>query len=186
MSSKSLNRSGSRRTLIKALTLAPLGPWLARVPEVRAAQERSLAFHHLHTGERLELAYFTGGRYVADALNRINHVLRDFRSGELHRIDTVLLDLLHSLSVACGGGTFEVISGYRSPQTNTMLLETGGVATRSLHMEGRAIDIRLSGCDTRRLRDGALAMTAGGVGYYPVSDFVHVDTGRVRSWTHRG
>ena len=96
----------------------------------------------------------------------------------------MLYDILHALRLSCGGDTFEIISGYRSPVTNSMLRKTGGggVAKRSLHMDGRAIDIRLIGVDTAHLRDAALALGVGGVGYYPESDFLHIDTGPVRSW----
>lgn len=102
-------------------------------------------------------------------------------------MDPKLYDILHALSIACGGDTFEIISGYRSPATNNALRKTsgGGVAKRSLHMDGKAIDIRLVGVDTARLRDAALALGVGGVGYYPGSDFVHIDTGPVRSWGPR-
>ncbi|MCZ7566575.1 MAG: DUF882 domain-containing protein [Burkholderiales bacterium] len=114
----------------------------------------------------------------------MQRLLRDFRTGEAHAIDVALLDTLHALCAACGGRTFEIISGYRSPTTNAMLRRTsvGGVAKRSLHMDGRAIDVRLVGVDTARLRDAAKALGRGGVGYYRESDFVHLDTGRARSW----
>ncbi|HLE65999.1 MAG TPA: DUF882 domain-containing protein, partial [Burkholderiales bacterium] len=108
---------------------------------------------------------------------------RDFRTGETHPIDPRLLDTLNVLCALCGGGVFEVISGYRSPKTNAMLRGAGGgVAEHSLHVEGRAIDLRLTGFRTARLRDAAIALGRGGVGYYPKSDFVHLDTGRVRNW----
>jgi uncharacterized protein YcbK (DUF882 family) len=112
------------------------------------------------------------------------HFLRDFRTGGIHPIDTRLLDILYRLQKATNSsGTFEVISGYRSPQTNTLLRRTGtGVAQKSLHMKGRAIDIRLSGVETKLLKDIACAMNQGGVGFYAKSDFIHVDTGRVRAW----
>jgi len=149
--------------------------------------ERFLAFHHTHTGERLRIAYFARGGHLPEALDRIAWLLRDFRTGEAHPIDPRLLDALHALGRACGKDTFEIISGYRSPQTNAMLRRTGGgVAKRSLHMDGRAIDVRLAGCDTARLRDAAIAHRGGGVGYYPESDFVHLDTGRFRTWGPRG
>ena len=147
------------------------------------AIERSLAFHHTHTDEQLSVTYFADGHYVVDSLFRIDHLLRDFRTGEIYPIDADLLDTLHILRSACGGGTFEVISAYRSAATNAMLQARGdGVATNSLHLQGRAIDVRLTGCDTARLREAAIALARGGVGYYPVSDFVHLDTGRVRVW----
>lgn len=170
-----------RRLLLQALALAPFG--FSRVSAANTAAERALAFRHTHTGERLEIAYFARGEYLPAALARIDWLLRDFRTGDAHRMDARLLDLLHALCASCGGGEFEIISGYRSPRTNAQLRAvSGGVAERSLHLEGRAIDVRLAGLPTARLRDAALALAAGGVGYYPKSDFVHLDTGRVRRW----
>lgn len=169
-----------RRLLLRGLALAPLG--LARATAVHAAAERALAFRHTHTGERLEVAYFARGEYLPAALARIDWLLRDFRTGEARRMDTRLLEALHALS-AIGSREFEIISAYRSPKTNGQLRQASrGVAERSLHLEGRAIDVRLAGLHTARLRDAALALGAGGVGYYPKSDFVHLDTGRVRRW----
>lgn len=149
-----------------------------------SASPRSLAFRHTHTQERLAVTYAIGDRYVPDALDRVAQFLRDFRNGEMHAIDPALLDQLHALTrVTAGAATIEVISGYRSPATNRMLHERShGVATQSLHLEGRAIDIRVAGVRLTDLRDAALSLRAGGVGYYPASDFVHVDTGRVRRW----
>jgi uncharacterized protein YcbK (DUF882 family) len=184
---QSLDRAATRRrTALKALALLPLGPMLAGSPPAAAAQERALAFHHTHTGERLQVVYYALGGYLADALVSVNRVLRDFRTGEQHSIDPRLLDTLCALRAACGGGTFEIISGYRSPQTNAMLRRAStGVAEGSLHTTGRAIDVRLVGTPTARLRDAAIALGHGGVGYYPGSDFVHLDTGRVRTWGPR-
>ena len=169
-----------RRLLLQGLALVPFG--LARVPAAHAAATRALAFRHTHTGERLEIAYCADGEYLPAALARIDWLLRDFRTGEARRMDTRLLDALHALS-SSGGGEFEIISGYRSPRTNAQLRSvSGGVAEHSLHLEGRAIDVRLAGLQSAQLRDAALALGAGGVGYYPKSDFVHIDTGRVRRW----
>lgn len=149
-----------------------------------ATPRRALSFYHTHTGERLKITYAERGRLLPDALESINRFLRDFRSGEAHPIDPLLLDTLHQLQDMTGGrGTYEIISAYRSPQTNEMLRSnSNGVAQRSLHMEGRAMDVRLRGVETRKLREAALQLQVGGVGYYPDSDFVHVDTGRVRAW----
>lgn len=175
-----------RRTMLKALAFAPLGPVLASSPAAAAAPERALAFHHTHTGERLRVVYYALGGYLADALGSVNRLLRDFRTGEHHPIDPRLLDALCALGAACGGGTFEIISGYRSPGTNAMLRRAStGVAQDSLHTHGRAIDVRLVGTATARLRDAAIALGHGGVGYYPGSDFVHLDSGRVRTWGPR-
>jgi uncharacterized protein YcbK (DUF882 family) len=149
-----------------------------------AAEVRRLAFVNTHTGETFSDAYWEAGTYVPDAMAAINHVMRDHRSGETHDIDPRLLDQLHTLrGVVHASAPYQIISGYRSPVTNAALHEaSNGVATRSLHMDGRAIDIRIRGVDTARLRDAALGMSAGGVGYYQASDFIHVDTGRVRRW----
>jgi uncharacterized protein YcbK (DUF882 family) len=180
----SLDRvAARRRKLLKMLALASFGPTLARSPAALAGEERSLAFRHTHTDERLDVVFFAHGRYLPDRLARIDRLLRDFRTDEIRPIDPNLVDVLFALRVACGGGTFEIISGYRSPRTNGMLRRTtSGVAVRSLHLEGRAVDVRLAGFDTARLRDAAIALGRGGVGYYPDSDFVHLDTGRVRIW----
>lgn len=145
---------------------------------------RRLAFDNLHTGERLDVTYFENGAYVGDALAEVNHVLRDYRTGDVHLIEPRLLDLLTALSASLDTKTaFGVISGYRSPLTNAMLhKESGQVASGSLHMQGQAIDIRLPGVDSATIRDAAQRLAIGGVGYYPTSNFVHVDVGRVRRW----
>ncbi|MFN3417080.1 MAG: DUF882 domain-containing protein [Caldimonas sp.] len=166
-----------------ALTL----PGLARSnPSQASCGFRTLEFLHLHTGERLTVEYFSAGRYVPDALQAVNHLLRDFRTNDVAEMDPALLDLLHRLRETTGSRRpFEVISAYRSPRTNEMLQRRSahsGVATTSLHMRGQAIDIRLGDVALPKLRDAALSLQAGGVGYYAQSNFVHVDTGRVRSW----
>jgi len=145
---------------------------------------RRLSFVNTHTGDAFRDAYWENGSYVPDAMAAINRVMRDHRSGEAHAIDPRLLDQLHDLNGVVGASApYQIISGYRSPTTNAALhANSDGVATRSLHMDGRAIDIRVGGVDLTRLRDAALGMRAGGVGYYPDSDFIHVDTGRVRRW----
>jgi uncharacterized protein YcbK (DUF882 family) len=182
----------SRRTFLglgaaaAATTLVPGRAFAAPGPAAKRT-ERVLSFFHTHTGERLKIAYCCDGQYQPAALTQINHLLRDFRVNEVKTIDPKLLDLLHEL-----GGTleteqpFHVISGYRSPKTNHLLQERGGnhsgVASRSLHMVGQAIDIRLPGVQLDKLRGAARSLKLGGVGYYPSSNFVHVDTGRVRFW----
>lgn len=145
---------------------------------------RSLAFLNTHTGEHVRCEYWCNGDYVADALREVDHVLRDHRSGDVAAIDPRLLDLLHAVRLRLDApAAFEVISGYRSPTTNAALAAQGrGVATHSLHTQGKAIDIRLPGCDLTALRAAALGLSGGGVGYYPRSNFVHMDTGRVRTW----
>jgi uncharacterized protein YcbK (DUF882 family) len=148
-------------------------------------EERVLSFFNTHTSERLTLPYFADGGYLGGALARLETFLRDFRTGQEHPMDPKLFDLLHELRQATRAkGPFQVISGYRSPATNAMLRESGGggVATHSLHLEGRAIDVRVSDVKTTVLRDAARELRRGGVGYYRDLDFVHVDTGRVRTW----
>jgi uncharacterized protein YcbK (DUF882 family) len=149
-----------------------------------SAAPRRLAFHHTHTGEALDIEYSEAGRYLPDALSTIDHLLRDFRNNEVHPIDPALLDTLYALRQQTGStAPFEIISAFRSPATNAMLAgKGGGVATRSLHLSGQAIDIRLPGVATADLRDAGMRLRAGGVGYYPDSDFVHIDTGRIRHW----
>lgn len=153
-------------------------------PDVTDAGPRALSFTHLHTGERLELEYFSAGAYQPEALRAVNQLLRDFRNGAVAEIDPALLDQLHALARLTGSrAPFQVISAYRSPATNAALhARSSGVASGSLHMQGQAIDIRLADVRLNHLRDAALSLRAGGVGYYPGSDFVHVDTGRVRRW----
>lgn len=149
-----------------------------------AAAPRRLDFQHLHTGERLRVEYHDGRDYEPEALAAVNRLLRDFRSGEVGTIDPALLDVLHALQGRTGSAApFQVISGFRSSGTNAALRRrSDGVAERSLHLTGRAIDIRVAGVALAQLRGAALSLRAGGVGYYPGSDFVHVDTGRVRAW----
>jgi uncharacterized protein YcbK (DUF882 family) len=146
--------------------------------------ERVISLLHTHTGERLTSAYWGDGAYLPAELERIESFLRDFRTGERHPIDPALLDQLHDLRLATGSrAPFQVISGFRSPHTNDALRAAGGGQARhSLHMQGRAIDIRLSDVSSAMLRDAALEMGAGGVGYYRTQDFVHVDTGPRRRW----
>jgi uncharacterized protein YcbK (DUF882 family) len=159
----------------------------AVAPTTGLAMERGLSFFHTHTGERLATAYCSGGEYIAPALTDINHLLRDFRANQIKPIDPALLDLLFRLNGALGTDQpFHVISGYRTPETNAMLQERGGahsgVASHSLHIDGKAIDIRVPGITLEHLRNSARTLKAGGVGFYPASNFVHVDTGRVRYW----
>ena len=145
---------------------------------------RSLAFQNLHTGERLKTVYWADGSYLPDALQDIDWLLRDFRTGETHAMDPRLLDLLADLHGRLRTTEpFHVISGYRSPQTNAMLAATtDGVAQNSMHLEGKAIDIRVPGRRLQHVRAAAASLRQGGVGYYPQSDFVHVDTGNLRYW----
>jgi uncharacterized protein YcbK (DUF882 family) len=170
---------GGALALLASANATPTEPARASVRDARL-----LSLINTHTGESFADAYWENGNYVSGAMAAINRVMRDHRSGEVHEIDPRLLDQLHTLRAAVDARSpFQIISGYRSPATNaTLAAASGGVATRSLHMDGRAIDIRVGGVDLTRLRDAALAMNAGGVGYYASSDFIHVDTGRVRRW----
>jgi uncharacterized protein YcbK (DUF882 family) len=174
----------SRREILRGVAGLAGASLLGGAARAAAAEPRSLCLLNLHTGERLSATYFEGGTYVPDALAALDRVLRDFRTGEVHPIAPGLLDLVTALQ-----GRLEtrevvhVISGYRSPHTNAMLHERSeGVATHSLHMVGEAMDIRIPGVELASLRDAALGLSRGGVGFYPASDFVHVDVGRVRRW----
>jgi uncharacterized protein YcbK (DUF882 family) len=150
----------------------------------RRDEIRSLRFYHTHTGQELDVVYFDNGSYRPDAVRQVNAFLADWRNGKAHRIDPKLLDILWEIQQVTGNSDrYEIISAYRSPETNALLRSRSkGVAKKSQHMEGRAIDVRLRGLDTRVLRDTALSLGKGGVGYYDKSDFVHIDTGRVRRW----
>jgi uncharacterized protein YcbK (DUF882 family) len=144
-----------------------------------------LHFFHTHTGERLTAVYRDPEGYDADSLARLNRYLRDHRTGDIHEYDPRVFDLLHDLITSLGNPDLEinVVCGYRTPWSNEFLRTHGhGVASHSLHMQAMAIDIRVPGIPTAQLRDAALALHRGGVGYYATSDFVHVDVGRVRSW----
>lgn len=146
--------------------------------------EKKLGFLNLHTGERIQNVYWAEGQYIPEALQAINNVLRDHRTGDLYSMDTGLFDMLYLLKKELNSKQeFHVISAYRSPASNKMLsARSNGVAKTSLHTFGKAIDIRLPGQKLSDLRAAALSLQVGGVGYYPSSDFVHLDTGRVRFW----
>jgi uncharacterized protein YcbK (DUF882 family) len=175
-----------RRLVLRAslVAAATTGALPARALASAAADHRRLAFVNTHTGERLDVVYHERGRYLDDALASIDRLLRDHRSDEVTSIDRDLLDSLVALRAALDTTQpLHVISGYRSPTTNARLAAaSSGVARASLHLQGRAIDIRVPGRPLARVRAAALALRAGGVGFYPRSDFVHLDTGRVRSW----
>ncbi len=186
--SKGLAEISSRRRFLK-LGLMTAGSLM--VPGVAMAglrvvpkQTRSLSFYNLHTGESLKTVYFENGAYVPGALDEINYILRDFRQNEIKPIDRNLLDLLVRIRQRLGtDDPFQVISGYRSAKTNAMLhAHSEGVARHSLHIDGRAIDIRVPDRSLINLKRAAISLFGGGVGYYPKSDFVHVDTGRIRYW----
>ncbi len=149
-----------------------------------AADARRLSFYHTHTKERLDTIFFKDGEYIVSALEEVNRFLADFRTGDVTVIDPNLLDLIYEIRESLGSnGTYEVISAYRSPTTNRMLRSRSkGVSKNSQHLLGTAIDVRLDDVPTKKLRDAALAMKKGGVGYYRISNFVHIDTGAVRRW----
>ena len=160
----------------------PAPVWAARRSPLSG--ERSLTFYNTHTGENLKAVYWVNGRYIPESMADINHILRDHRIDEVKAIDPNLLDLLYSLRRKLGTDRpYHVISGYRSGSTNDYLrARSDGVAQRSLHLTGQAIDIRTPGKELRLLRKAAIAIKGGGVGYYPKSDFVHIDIGPVRYW----
>jgi uncharacterized protein YcbK (DUF882 family) len=175
----------TRRNFLRMMAgAAAMATAPAALASVARTPERSLRFYNTHTGERLAATYWARGQYLSDGLEEINHILRDHRSGEIARIDPELLDLLHVLHGKLPAkGPFHVISGYRSPATNAQLRsQSSGVAKKSLHMKGMAIDIRLPGVELKELRRAAVQLRGGGVGYYAKSNFVHVDVGRVRYW----
>lgn len=173
-----LTVSATRPALAKPVAL----PALARPAALNP--NRNLSLYNIHTSESLDVEYWENGCCVPGAVTEIRKILRDYRTGEQHDIDLGLLDLLVTLRDKMDAkGPFHVISGYRSPETNEKLHEaSSGVAKHSLHMVGMAIDIRLPGHDLSQVHKTALSLNAGGVGYYPESDFVHVDVGRVRHW----
>lgn len=176
------------RTIDDLLAAPPTAPVTPAAPAVirpqASANVRRIAFLNLHTDERCSVVYQENGGCMPDAMAEVNRVLRDHRTGEVHPMDADLIDLLADLQAELDTTQpFHVISGYRSPRTNAALHgKSSGVATKSLHMQGKAIDIRVPGRKLVAVRDTALAMQRGGVGYYAQSDFVHVDTGRVRRW----
>ena len=178
---------GRRRVLafgLGAAALAIASPLKGALAALPQSGVRTLGLVNTHTNDKIMATYWRDGVYDKGALKDINYVLRDHRSGDVARMDPNLLDLLAELHRRAGSSrAFQVISGYRSPKTNALLASaSGGVAKRSLHMDAKAIDIRLGDVALSDLRQAALGMKAGGVGYYKKSDFVHVDTGRVRQW----
>lgn len=148
------------------------------------ARSRSISFYNLHTAERLSTTYWADGQYIPESLAEINRTLRDHRNGDVYEIAPRLLDTLCELHLRLETNEpFELISGYRSPATNAMLRSQGhGVADNSLHTKGMAADVRVPGRSLSLLRRTATSLKAGGVGYYPASQFVHIDIGRIRTW----
>jgi uncharacterized protein YcbK (DUF882 family) len=187
-SPRKMSKSGFRHlSLILLLLLALLLGHGSTESKSPAAEEYRLRFYHTHTGEHLDVVYRRGDQYIPAALDELDHYLRDHRTGDVHHFDPRLFDLLYDLTASLGdsGGEIDVICGYRTPWSNEFLRTRSphtGVAQHSLHMQAEAIDIRLPGIPTSELRDAALRLHRGGVGYYRSSDFVHVDVGRVRHW----
>lgn len=179
-----MGRRGFLAAAAGAVTLCAF-PMVARATFHGAGGARELAMDHTHTREQIELTYAIGRRYVPRALADLDHFLRDHYSGLVGHMDPGLYDIMHALRVSLKARSpYQIISGYRAPHTNERLRTTrgGGVAKRSLHMDGKAVDLRIPGVPLKELRDAALDLKRGGVGYYPGSNFVHVDTGGVRSW----
>lgn len=174
----------SGTVLLGALLFSPLRT-AATQPSGSLGREYRLQLYHLHTKERLDVVYRRGDAYLPGAADRLDHFLRDHRTGDVYLLNPALFDLLHDLTVTLGrdGAEIDIVCGYRSQGSNEFLRRTTfGVAQHSRHMSGEAIDIRIPGVPTSRLRDAALALHRGGVGYYPQSQFVHVDVGPVRRW----
>jgi uncharacterized protein YcbK (DUF882 family) len=182
------SKSGLRYlSLILLFLLAPSLGHSGTESAASAAHEYRLRFYHTHSRERLDVIYRRGDQYIPEALDQLDHYLRDHRTGDVRHFDPRLFDLLHDLTASLGdsGREIDVICGYRTPRSNEFLRTRNphtGVAQHSLHMQAEAIDIRLPGVPTSELRDAALRLHRGGVGYYRASDFVHVDVGRVRHW----
>ncbi|MCK6261809.1 DUF882 domain-containing protein [Vibrio sp. ZSDE26] len=145
---------------------------------------RHLVMNNLHTGESVEASYFNGVDYVEGELDRLNYLCRDFRRNEVHPMDRRLFDKISKIQTLLGTeAEVQIISGFRSPATNEALrANSNGVAKKSFHMLGQAMDFRLEGVNLKQVRDAALSLKSGGVGYYPRSNFIHIDTGPVRSW----
>jgi uncharacterized protein YcbK (DUF882 family) len=181
-------RTMSRRRCLKLVGLAlgtTLSPGLALArPRAPEKFEKLLAFENLHTGESLKTIYWAAGAYVPEALEDINYLLRDYRANEIKPIDPQLLDLLYALRARLETRrSIQVVSGYRTPATNAALRRhSSGVAKNSLHIRGKAVDLRLPGQRLSTLRRAAVSLKGGGVGYYPHSHFIHMDTGRIRYW----
>jgi uncharacterized protein YcbK (DUF882 family) len=173
-----------RRQVLKAAALLAAVSCSPQALAAVGTEKRSLAFEHLHTGEQLDTVYWLKGKYLPESLHAISHILRDHRADAVRPIDLDLLDLLYQIKYELRiDGPFQVISAYRTPATNAWLRQRRrGVASHSFHMFGKAVDLRLPNRNLRELRQTALRLQAGGVGYYPARGFVHLDVGPVRNW----
>lgn len=178
----------SRRRFLKAIAYGSLmamgSTEIAQAAYSIFTSHKTLNLEHHHTGEKLSVTYYENGRYISPALQEISYLLRDYHNGDVYPIDPLLLDQLHDVKLLLGvNKPIRVVSAYRSPETNANLRRhSRGVARHSLHMEGKAIDIRMEGIGSSNIRNAALALHRGGVGYYPRSNFVHMDTGDIRTW----
>lgn len=180
------------QTTLAALVLTSPTPTGAHPREISATgasatigAERSVQLFNTHTNERIDIVYKRGDEYVSSALAKLDYFLRDHKTNEVRHFDPRLYDILADLTASVGhpGGEIDIVCGYRTPETNAALrAHTNGVAIHSLHIQAKAIDLRMPGVNTLKLRRAALALARGGVGYYPHSDFIHVDTGRVTQW----
>ena len=180
----------SKRRFLKSVACGSLlamgSPKLVQAAFTGFSGHKSLTLEHHHTGETVNLTYYENGRYIYGALDEISYFLRDYHNDEMHRVDPALLDQLYDVKLLLRAyKPFQIVSGYRSPETNASLRRhSRGVARQSLHMEGRAVDVRMEGVSAHAIRNAALSLYRGGVGFYPRSNFVHLDTGDIRTW-HR-
>jgi len=186
-----LSKTAAGRLVVSGLVfLAAVSfssPRVAADPSTASMQEHHLRLYHTHTGERIDIVYRRGDQYLPEAEAQLDHFLRDHRTGDVKHYDPHVFDILSDLAAAVGhpNAEIDIICGYRTPWSNEFLrARSAGVAKNSQHMQAHAIDIRIPGVDTLTLRNAALALGRGGVGYYPRSEFVHVDTGRVRTWCY--
>ena len=181
--------------MLKSVVIVLFVSFLLAVPvliarnavESDSLPERHLRLYHTHTGEHIDIVYRRGEAYLPQAEEQLDHFLRDHRTGDIKHYDPKVFDILSDVAAAVGhpNGEIEIICGYRTPWSNAFLrARSPGVAKNSQHMQAHAIDIRIPGVDTLTLRNAALKLGRGGVGYYPRSQFVHVDTGRVRTWCY--
>lgn len=186
---EALTRQHSRRLFLRsgvaAVSVGLFLPKIAHAATRLTGHEKKLALRNLHTGERLQSIFWAEGKFIPDSLREINYLLRDFRTDEVAEIDPKLLLLIHRLHYAVDATrSTQIISGYRSPKTNAALRRnSNGVAKKSYHMKGMAIDLRIGGVDLKKLQKAAKSLKSGGVGYYPKSQFIHIDTGPIRYWT---
>ena len=185
-----MKRHARRVTKLLTFFMLIASPFVSRAQQIKPAssplpEEHRLRLYHTHTGERLDIVYRKGNEYVAGAIEKLDYFLRDHRTGEVRHFDPKLYDILDNLTATIGrpNAEIDIVCGYRTPWSNEFLRSrTEGVAKNSLHIQAQAIDLRIPGVDTQHLRAAALSLRSGGVGYYPHSDFIHIDTGRVRQW----